>query len=158
LVTSGHDEQRVLIAGETIQMIPAVVETGVLAPRRSLANQRDRGAGPLMYPDPVTGLLIVRQIEHQAGPWARNYMRDLREDGQSWQRIGETIGWEHNAAACAFAAATASPWLDTETRQWRDDQTFEWHCSACGKQVVDHGPGADAERGHAAECSRHATT
>lgn len=109
-------------------------------------------------PGPVTGLLIVRQIEHQAGQWARNYMRDLREGGQSWQRISETIGWEDNAAACAFAAATASPWLDTETRQWRDDKTFGWHCSGCGKQVVDHGPGADAEHGHAEECSRHATT
>jgi hypothetical protein len=76
---------------------------------------------------------------------------------ESWQRIGEVIGLEDNAAAGAFAAATASPWLDSETGQWRDDKTFGWHCPACGKQVVDHGPGADAEYGHAAGCPRHAT-
>jgi hypothetical protein len=77
---------------------------------------------------------------------------------QSWQRIGQTIGWEHNAAAHAFAAATASPWLDIEAGQWRDDKTFAWHCSACGEQVVDYGTGAEAEKGHATECPRHATT
>jgi len=94
---SGHDELRVRIAGETMQAIPAIVGTDVLAPGIPLANQRDRGAGLLSYPDPVTGLLIARQLEHGAAQWARNYMRDLREDGESWQRIGEVIGLEDNA-------------------------------------------------------------
>jgi len=82
-VTSGHDKLRELIAGETMQMIPAMVELVCLRLGVPLANRRDRGAGPLAYPDPVMGLLITRQIEHQAGQWTRNYMRDLREDGQS---------------------------------------------------------------------------
>src|SRR5260221_6183838 len=141
-----------------MQAIPAMVELmcsrlGVL-----LANRRDRGAGLLDYPDPVTGLLIARQLEHSAGQWAHNYMRDLREDGESWERIGEVIGWEDNAAARAFAAATALPWPDSETGQWHDDKTFGWHCRACGKRVIDHDPGSDAEHGHAAGCPRHATT
>lgn len=66
-----------------MQMIPAMVELVCLRLGVPLANRRDRGAGPLAYPDPVMGLLITRQIEHQAGQWTRNYMRDLREDGQS---------------------------------------------------------------------------
>jgi len=152
MVTSGHFDLRERIAGETMQAIPAMVELACSRLGVPLANRRDRGAGLLAYPDPVMGLLIARQLEHQAGQWARNYMRDLREDGESWRRIGEVIGWEDHAAARAFTAATASPWLDSETGQWRDDKTFGWHCPTCGKQVVDHGPGADAEHGHAAGC------
>lgn len=140
-----------------MRVIPAMVELVCSRLGVPLANRRSRGAGLLAYPDPVTGLLIARQLEHQAGQRARSYMRDLREDGKSWQRIGAVIGWEDSAAACAFAAATASPWLDLEAGQWRDDKTFGWHCPACGKQVVDHGPGPDAEHGHDAGCRRHAT-
>jgi|SRR5215471_18706123 len=157
MVTSGYDELRERIAGETMRAIPAMVELVCSRLGVPLANRRDRGAGLLAYPDPVTGLLIARQLEHQAGQWARNYMCDLREDGESWQRIGEVIGWEDDAAARAYAAATASPWLDSETGQWREDKTFGWHCPACGQRVVDCGPGADAEDGHAAGCPRHAT-
>jgi hypothetical protein len=157
MVISGHHELRKRIAGETMQAIPAVVELVCSRLGIRLSNLRDRGAGLLAYPDPVTGLLITRQLEHQAGQWARNYMRDLREEGGSWKQIGEVIGWEDNAAAHAFMAATASPWLDSEAGQWRDDKTFGWRCPVCGKQVVDYGPEADAEHGHVPDCPRRAT-
>jgi len=123
-----------------------------------LHNRRDRGAGVLNYPEPVTGLLIARQLEHQAGQWARNYMRDLREDGASWQLIGELIGFEDAAGDRAFAAATAQPWLDPQTQQWRHDNTFGWRCHTCDSRVVDYGPGVGGERGHAPGCRRAKAT
>jgi hypothetical protein len=153
-VASEYDALRQQIAGETMQAIPAIIELTCSRLGIPVDTRRDRGGGAIEYPDPVTGLLICRQLEQMAGQWAHNYMGDLREDGASWQQIGEIIGWKDDAAASAFAAATASPWLDSETGRWRDGGTFGWRCPACARRFVDHSSSPGAERGHAEDCPR----
>jgi hypothetical protein len=153
-MVSEFDELRQLIARETMQAVPAIVELTCSRLGIPVATGRARGGGAVKYPEPVTGLLIARELEDSAGQWARNYMRDLREDGASWQQIGTVIGWEDNAASRAFAAGIASPWLDSETGQWRDDGTFGWHCPECTRPIIDHSPDPGAENGHAEYCPR----
>jgi hypothetical protein len=114
-MASEHDQLEQLTARETMQAVPAIVELTCSRLGIPVATERARGGGAVKYPEPVTGLLIARQLEHIARQWARNYMRDLREDGASWQQIGIVIGWEDNAASQAFAVGIASSWWDSET-------------------------------------------
>lgn len=146
-----YDQLRVQIAGHTTQAIPAVIE--LTASRLGTTTiRRDRGAGQIEYPEPVTGLLIARQLEHTAGQWARNYIRDLREAHVTWEEIGRIIGVDD--AAAAFAAAAAEPWIDSDANCWRDDGAFGWRCQACGRTIADYGPDVAIESGHADDC-RH---
>ena len=150
-MATAYDQLRVQIAGETMQVIPAVIE--LTASRLGTPMiRRDRGAGQMEYPEPVTGLLIARQLEHAAGQWARNYMRDLREADVSWHEIGRIIGVDD--AAAAFAAAAVAPWMDSDVNRWRDDGTFGWRCQACGRMIADQGPVVAIEAGHADGCPR----
>jgi hypothetical protein len=143
----------VQIAGETVQAIPAVIE--LTASRLGIPMiRRERGAGPIDYPEPVTGLLIARQLEQSAGQWARNYMRDLRQAGVSWYEISCIMGLDD--AAAGFAAATVAPWMDSDANRWRSGGTFGWHCQPCGLMITDHGPVVAVETGHADGCLRSA--
>lgn len=149
-MASGYEHLRAQIAGETMQAIPAIIE--LTASRLGISMiRRDRGAGPMEYPEPLAGLLVARQLEHAAGQWARNYMRDLREANVSWRQIGHIIGLDERAA---FAAATVEPWLDSEVNSWRDDGTFGWRCAVCGRIIADYGPVGGIEAGHADGCAR----
>jgi hypothetical protein len=152
-VVSEYDPLRRRLAGEAMKAIPAVVELTCSRLGAPMVR-RDRGAGPMEYPEPATGLLITRALQHVAAQWARNYMRDLREEGGSWQQIGEVTGWTDDPAGRAFAEATAEPWLDSETGQWRDDGTFGWRCPECGLPITDYGPETSDQRGHSAGCPR----
>ena len=107
-MTSGYDPLRLRLTDEAMKAIPAVVELTCSRLGAPMV-QRDRGAGPMEYPEPVTGLLITHALQHVAAQWARNYMRDLREEGASWRQIGEAIGWPDDPAGRSFAAAIAEP-------------------------------------------------
>lgn len=147
---SAYEDLRAQIAGQAMQAIPAAIE--LTASRLGAPMvRRDRGAGPMEYPEPWAGLLIARQLEYVAGQWARNYIRDLREANVSWRQVGQLIGLDETAA---FAAATAEPWLDSDSNSWREDGTFGWRCTACRRLIADYGPAVGTEAGHDDGCSR----
>jgi hypothetical protein len=66
-VASEYDALRQQIAGETMQAILAIMELTCSRLGIPVGTRRDRGGGAMEYPDPVTGLLICRQLEHMAG-------------------------------------------------------------------------------------------
>ena len=117
--------------------------------------------------EPLAGLRAAREIELGARFSARNYVRDAREAGYSWQEIGAALdlapGEEADLAGgtiaeAAYSYAAGSP--DTETA-WRYGRSFSWTCGSCQGLISDHGlcnGPADDERGHADDCARLAAT
>jgi hypothetical protein len=106
--------------------------------------------------------LALARAGHRLGQLARSvtcdHMRDARAAGDSWQAIGEalgftvdSLGWGPADQAFAYAAVQVreadTPWTG-------------WTCTSCQGRVLDYGPEAgspaDQERGHADGCERFA--
>src|SRR5262249_33873491 len=93
---------------------------------------------------------------------AREYLRQAREAGHSWDQIGHTLGVAPGAdadqagltvAEAAYTYAAGRP--DTEA-PWRP-RSFLWTCRSCDQAISDRGliaGPADAARGHAGNCPR----
>ena len=113
--------------------------------------------------EPLTGARAARDIELGAHHTARNYIRQAREAGHSWDQIGQALGVTPNAdadqaglsvAEAAYTYATGSPYTDTAVRYGR---SFTWRCRACDQAISDRGliaGPADAELGHTGNCPR----
>jgi hypothetical protein len=136
---------------------------------------RDSGAGlvtrPMLSPgkertirdvEPLAGARAARDLELAARGTARDYIRQAREAGHSWDQIGDTLGTipggdaGHTAMTAAEAAYTyAAGHPDTEA-PWRP-RSFTWTCRSCNQAISDQGliaGPADDEHGHADDCSR----
>jgi hypothetical protein len=146
--------------------------------RRALIGlARDRGAGfttreayrgsgtTVRDLEPLTGARAARDIELGARHAARDYIRQAREAGHSWDQIGHALGVAPNAdadqtglsvAEAAYTYATGNPYTDTAMRYGR---SFTWRCRSCDQAISDHGliaGPADAELGHTGNCPRMA--
>jgi hypothetical protein len=112
--------------------------------------------------DPLTGARAARDIELGARHAAREYLRQAREAGHSWDQIGHTLGVAPGAdadqagltvAEAAYTYAAGRP--DTEA-PWRP-RSFVWTCRSCDQAISDRGliaGPADDELGHAGNCPR----
>ena len=144
--------------------------------RRALIGlARDRGAGfttPEAYRgsgrtvrdlEPLTGARAARDIELGARHAARDYIRQAREAGHSWDQIGHALGVAPNAdadqtglnvAEAAYTHAAGSPYTDIAVWYGR---SFVWRCRSCDQAISDRGliaGPADDEPGHADNCPR----
>jgi hypothetical protein len=109
------------------------------------------------------GARAARDIELNARHAARDYVRQAREAGHSWDQIGHTLGVTPNSdtdqagltvAEAAYTYAAGSPHSDTAIRYGR---SFVWRCASCDQTVSDRGliaGPADDEIGHADDCGR----
>lgn len=113
--------------------------------------------------DPLAGARAARQMELGALHAARQYVRDAREAGYTWRKIGKALGLDPGRAAdrigesvaeAAYTYAAGQPDTHTALRYGR---SFGWTCPACTKIISDRGPcngPADDEHGHAKSCPR----
>jgi hypothetical protein len=113
--------------------------------------------------EPLAGASAARDIELGARHAARDYIRQAREAGHSWDQIGHALGVAPNADAdqagltvgeAAYTYATGSPYSDTAVRYGR---SFVWRCRSCDQAISDRGliaGPADDEMGHAEDCPR----
>jgi hypothetical protein len=113
--------------------------------------------------EPLTGARAARDIELGARHAARDYIRQAREAGHSWDQIGQALGVAANAdadqtglsvAEAAYTYAAGSPYTDTAVRYGR---SFAWRCRSCDQAISDRGliaGPADAELGHTDNCPR----
>jgi hypothetical protein len=132
-----------------------------------IVREAYRGSGTTVRDlEPLAGARAAREIELGARHAARNYIRQARETGRSWDQIGQALGVAPNAdadqtgmtvAEAAYTYAAGSPYTDTATRYGR---SFTWTCRACDQAINDRGliaGPADDEIGHADTCSRQAS-
>jgi hypothetical protein len=113
--------------------------------------------------EPLAGARAARDLELAAKGTARDYIRQAREAGHGWERIGQALGVSPDAdadqtgmtvAEAAYTYAAGSPYTDTAARYGR---SFLWTCRSCDQAVSDRGQVAgpvDDEQGHADGCSR----
>ena len=79
----------------------------------------------------------------------RGAARRAREDGRSWQGIGEAMGYAE-VAELAFRRVASD---------LGSGASFDWRCPSCEGLVTDYGPEVplpDAQQGHAGGCERFA--
>jgi hypothetical protein len=141
-------------ARERVTEVAASVVTLIAERIGSPFIGRPRLSGVRDYPEPVAGLIIARFVEYGAGHLAREYIRDLLEEGATWQEIADVGGFAHPGEA--FAVATAEPWMDPRTKRWRDDGSFGWTCAVCDQLIDDYGPMAQVALGHDTACPHRA--
>lgn len=113
--------------------------------------------------EPLAGMLAARDLGLAARDTALGYIRQAREGGHSWQRIGATMRLFSGAdphlpgqtfAEAAFAYAAGDPRTETAIGYGR---SFTWSCHAWDTSISDHGlcnGPADDEHGHAPDCPR----
>ena len=159
--------------GNTQRRMAAARET---ARREASRLARGSGAATVIRPmfrgeneptvrdvEPTAGARAARDLELAARRTAREYLRQAREAGQSWEQIGQALGVAPGAdadqagltvAEAAYTYAAGNPCTDTAIRYGR---SFLWHCRSCDQAISDRGQvagPADDEQGHADQCSR----
>jgi hypothetical protein len=148
------------------------------AHRETFRLARDSGAAIVtrpMFPgdneptvrdvEPLAGAQAARDLELAARRTARDYIRQAREAGHSWDQVGQALGLTPNADAdqagpavadAAYTYAVGRPDTDTAIRYCR---SFVWRCQSCDQAVSDRGliaGPADNEIGHGEACPRQA--
>jgi hypothetical protein len=113
--------------------------------------------------EPLDGARAARDIELGARHAARDYIRQAREAGHSWDQIGHALGITPNAdtdqtglsvAEAAYTYAAGNPHTDTAVQYGR---SFVWRCRSCDQAIGDRGliaGPADDEPGHTDNCLR----
>ena len=129
-------------------------------------REASRGSGLTVRDlEPLTGARTARDIELGARHAARDYIRQAREAGRTWDQIGRALGVAPGAdadqagltvAEAAYTYAAGSPDTDTAIRYGR---SFLWRCRSCDQAISDRGQiagPADDEIGHTSGCPRQA--
>lgn len=113
--------------------------------------------------EPLVGARAARDIELGARRAAREYIRQAREAGHSWDQIGHALRVIPNAdadqtgqtvAEAAYTYAAGSPCTNAAERYGR---SFVWRCRSCEQAISDRGliaGPADDEPGHTQDCPR----
>jgi hypothetical protein len=131
---------------------------------RFITREAHRGSDMTVHDlEPLDGARAARDIELGARHAARDYIRQAREAGHSWDQIGHALGVAPNAdadqtglsvAEAAYTYAAGSPHTDSAIRYGR---SFAWRCRSCDQAISDRGPiagPADDELGHTGDCPR----
>src|ERR1019366_8846879 len=113
----------------------------------------------------VLGAAVVRRpviraataLRHAASAAAADCARYAREDGKTWEQIGEALGFK--------PGPDLPPVIESAFRvlasHLGSGPSFAWTCPACGQTVIDHGPEAgphDSEQGHGDGCEQFVAT
>lgn len=113
--------------------------------------------------EPLAGARTARDLELGARHAARDYIRQAREAGHSWDQVGQVLGVAPNAdadqagltvAEAAYTYAAGNPYTDTAMKYGR---SFTWRCRTCDQAIRDRGQiagPADDEQGHTDGCPR----
>jgi len=151
------------------QRIAAARET---ARREAFRLARDSGAAivtrPMFHGDtestvrdvePLAGARAASDLELATRGTARDYIRQAREAGHSWEQIGQALGLAPGAdqagptvAEAAYTYAAGNPHAAI-----RYGRSFFWQCRSCDQAISDRGLIAgptDDEMGHAENCPR----
>jgi hypothetical protein len=145
------------------------------ATRRAVIGlARDRGAEFITRPmftdsamtvrdlEPLDGARAARDIELGARRAAREYIRQAREAGHSWDQIGQALAIAPAAetgqaeTAVAEAAYTYAADRPHTEAPWQP-RSFLWTCRSCDQAISDRGltgGPADDELGHTEDCPR----
>jgi hypothetical protein len=134
-----------------------VTSSGGRMVRRPMFRDRHDPERTVEEPEPLAGIRAAAALEHEARQVLAGCARYAREDGLSWEQIGEALlaapaPGEPSRAVAAFDR------LAWSYDQWQAP-TFTWTCPSCLRQVLDHGPEAgghpsETEEGHADGCAR----
>jgi hypothetical protein len=156
---SGHEERTRVANAARRAVISLARDRGAEFVTRDAYRGADMTVRDL---DPLTGARAARDIELGARHAAREYIRQAREAGHSWDQIGHALGVAPGAdadqagltvAEAAYTYAAGRP--DTEA-PWRP-RSFLWTCRSCDQAISDRGliaGPADDELGHAGNCPR----
>jgi len=86
----------------------------------------------------------------------RGAARRAREDGQSWQGIGEAMGYADTPGPGTTSVAELA--FQRLASDLGSGASFDWRCPSCEGLVTDYGPEVplpDAQQGHAGGCERY---
>jgi hypothetical protein len=125
-------------------------------------RERDAWPGSLIkvrYAEPAAGIRAALIARDTASRVIRDYGRHAREDGLSWEDIGQALalsqgehvpdGFEMDIAAYTAMTGAGDSWYEPY---------FAWTCPSCAITVSDRGPydphPAGSEQGHAEDCQR----
>jgi hypothetical protein len=128
------------------------------------AEIRERDAWPgslirIRYAEPAAGIRAALIARDTASRVIRDYGRRAREDGLSWEDIGQALALDQSEYVpdgyeLDIAAYTA---MDGAGDSW-DEPYFTWTCPSCATVISDRGPydphPANREQGHAEGCQR----
>jgi hypothetical protein len=157
---SGPDEQARASEAARRALIGLARDRGAEFITREVYRDSDRTVRDL---EPLAGARAARDIELGARHAAREYIRQAREAGHSWDQIGQALDVSPNAdadqagltvAEAAYTYAAGSPQTDTAIQYGR---SFVWRCRSCEQVISDRGliaGPADDEMGHAQDCPR----
>lgn len=109
-------------------------------------------------PEPLAGIQAAVTLEHEARQAVAECARYAREDGLTWEQVGEALfpgALPRGAESKAEAAFEHLSWVYD---LWQN-RLFTWTCPSCLQLVSDHGPASggdpsEAEEGHADGCGR----
>ena len=120
----------------------------------------------ITYAEPLAGIKLAQARRSAANRVVGDYIKYAREDRASWREIGTAMGLERAAeetdydlAELAFQQATGQPLGSGRDDDTNRDPSFGWTCRNYGQAITDRGPYSgpvDDERGHQADCQRHA--
>jgi hypothetical protein len=108
--------------------------------------------------EPLAGIAAAKHLEWAAARTVRKHAKNAREDGLSWQQIGEAIGLADDPQSGMTSIAEHA--FQRLASDLGSGSSFGFTCGTCGKVIIDYGPEMghpeDAERGHAEGCARMA--
>jgi len=108
---------------------------------------------------PADGLMAAQAIVGSARRELNGYIRQAREHGISWRKIGDLLGLADDAKAQDVSAADLAFDLAAGPRNdcsW-SERYMLWRCRDCAELINDYGPEAYPEPGrnsHAPGCKR----
>jgi hypothetical protein len=108
--------------------------------------------------EPLAGITAAKHLEWGAAKAIRDHARRAREDGLTWARIGEAMGFAGDPQP-GMTSVAEHAFQRLASARGRSS-SFGFTCGTCLKTVIDYGPECghpeDCERGHAEGCTRMA--
>jgi hypothetical protein len=122
-------------------------------------------------PEPRAAIRVALDLHAAARTVLTDHIGRARGVGHCWTDLAPVLGVEKSATELDLTAAEAAfnvaatgqttGWV-SDDRRWSRGfvPTLRWTCESCRQRVTDHGPvdsyPGEMERGHAADCARHA--
>jgi hypothetical protein len=105
--------------------------------------------------EPLAGIRYARIAQGVAAGLVKEYVAAARADGLAWLQVADALGiaegdgYDRGAEAFSRVAGKLVPGYN---------QSFRWHCPACGNGITDYGPfeanPESTQSGHAGDCAR----
>lgn len=110
--------------------------------------------------DHLQGMRTALETARAAEGIARDWARDARGSGSSWNDVAEALGQMIQVTEGEDRAVEAFAWVAPRPSMRFDRVATTWRCESCDSRVTDRGPyegnPVDDETGHGKDCSRHA--